>query len=373
MAYTTGIEGFIAEILNERFDELDQMRDIFKQMKKDSEKLQEYLLTDIGKPNMDDLKRNVIAVDGSNYQEQYESIAITIGTAYVYINNKQMERYLPNINVVPPYYSSLVNSLRMKNLEYKVAKDVLEELGDDVRDIDLVLLDGAVTFPDEAMANYVDNVPWVKDAYNEHKKVVNEFFDFVIEKDIPTVAIVKDSMANKYFLSLYQALKSSKSNFELDQCFFDENNDFIKNWGTDGIYNVISEKSMLKMIFKEREFCRTKYAEITCCLRNDIPSKTLQGNVMGFYIKTVNTERPFFVEAPMQFKDKIDEISQLLSSFSYYSLRQGYPFPLYIAHKKVELKKKYAKSLARILKNMARKDLKGDYNLLFSDKFHDKM
>jgi len=137
-----------------------------------------------------------------------------------------MERYLPNINVVPPYYSSLVNSLRMKNLEYKVAKDVLEELGDDVRDIDLVLLDGAVTFPDEAMANYVDNVPWVKDAYNEHKKVVNEFFDFVIEKDIPTVAIVKDSMANKYFLSLYQALKSSKSNFELDQCFFDENNDF---------------------------------------------------------------------------------------------------------------------------------------------------
>ena len=266
MAYTTGIEGFIAEILNERFDELNQMQDIFQQMKKDSEKLQEYLLTDIGKPNMDDLKRNVIAVDGSNYQEQYESIAITIGTAYVYINNMQMERYLPNINVVPPYYSSLVNSLRMKNLEYKVAKDVLEELGDDVHDIDLVLLDGAITFPDEAMANYVDNVPWIKDAYNEHQKVVNEFFDFVIEKDIPTVAIVKDSMANKYFLSLYQALKSSKANFELDQCFFDENNDFIKNWGTDGIYNVISEKSMLKMIFKEREFCRTKYAEITCCL-----------------------------------------------------------------------------------------------------------
>ena len=35
---------------------------------------------------------------------------------------------------------------------------------------------------------------------NEHQKIVNEFFDFVIEKDIPTVAIVKDSMANKYFL-----------------------------------------------------------------------------------------------------------------------------------------------------------------------------
>ena len=42
-------------------------------------------------------------------------------------------------------------------------------------------------------------------------------------------------------------------------------------------------------------------------------------------------------------------------------LDTGYPFPLYIAHKKVELKKKYAKSLARVLRNMARKDLKGDY------------
>ena len=107
----------------------------------------------------------LIAVDGSNYQEQYESIAITIGTAYVYRNNQQMESYLPSINVVPPYYSSLVNSLRMKNLEYKVAKDVLVEIGDDVDNIDLVLLDGAITFPDEAMANYVDNVHWIKDAY----------------------------------------------------------------------------------------------------------------------------------------------------------------------------------------------------------------
>ena len=66
---------------------------------------------DIGMPDMTDLKKNVVAVDGSNYQEQYESIAITIGTAYVYRNNQQMERYLPSINVVPPYYSSLVNSL----------------------------------------------------------------------------------------------------------------------------------------------------------------------------------------------------------------------------------------------------------------------
>ena len=175
MAYSTEIEGFIAETINERFGELDRIRDIFREMKTDAEKLKEDLLLEVGKPNIEDLKKNIIAVDGSNYQEQYESIAITIATAYVYLNNKQMERYLPNIKVVSPYYSSLVNSLRMKNLEYKVATEVLYELENQVEGIDLILLDGAITFPDEALANHVDNVPWVKEAYDEHREIVNNF------------------------------------------------------------------------------------------------------------------------------------------------------------------------------------------------------
>lgn len=371
MAYKTGIEGFIAETIKERYGELHKIRQIFQEMKKDSEGLQKDLLVSVGKPNVDDLKKNILAVDGSNYQEQFESISITIATAYVYINSQQLERYLPSIKVVPPYYSSLVNSLLMKTLEYKVAYDSLKEIKTDVEDIDLVLLDGAITFPDEAISEYVDNVPWIKDAFNEHKEVVNNFFNFVIDEDIPVAAVVKDSMANKYFLSLHQALINFKNNSEIDYNFLKENEEFINNWTKDGRYNVISENSMLKMIFGEKSYRRTKFCEITCSLRNEIPTYILRGNVMGFYIKTVNSERPFFVEIPLHFKDRIDDITQLLSSFSYFSLRKGYPFPLYAAHKKVELKKKYAKNLARTLKNMARKDLEGDYGLLFEDKFRE--
>jgi hypothetical protein len=373
LAYSNEIEGFIAETLNERFGELDHIREVFHDMRNDAKKLRDDLILDVGKPNLFDLKKNVIAADGSNYQEQFESIAITIATAYVYMNNRQMERYLPSIKVVPPYYSSLVNSLRMKNLEYRVTFDVLKELDNDGENVNLILLDGAITFPDEAMADYVDNVPWIKKAYDEHRTIVNNFYNYAIERNIPIAAIVKDSMANKYFLSLYQALNNFQDNSELDMDFLDKNSNFIKSWGKDGKYNIISENSMLKMVFEDREFCRTKYAEVTCCLRNEIPTKILRGNVIGFYFKTIKSERPFFVEVPMQFKNNIDEITQLLSSFSYYSLRKGYPFPLYAAHKKVELKKKYAKSLARILRNMARKDLKNDYDLLFSDKFHEKI
>jgi len=373
MAYKTGIEGFIAETIKERYGELNKIRQIFHDMKKDSELLRKDLLIEVGNPNSNDLKKNVLAVDGSNYQEQFESISITIATAYVYMNNQQLERYLPSIKVVPPYYSSLVNSLRMKTLEYKVAFDALNELRTDVNDIDLILLDGAITFPDEAISEYVDNVPWIKEAFNEHKEVVNNFFNLVIDQDIPVAAVVKDSMANKYFLSLYQALINFKGNSEIEYSFLKENEVFINNWTKDGKYNVVSENSMLKMLFEGNAYSRTKFCEITCSLRNEIPTNILRGNVMGFYIKTGNSERPFFVEVPLQFKERIDEITQLLSSFSYFSLRKGYPFPLYAVHKKVELKKKYAKSLARTLKNMARKDLKEDYGILFEDKFRENI
>ena len=70
------------------------------------------------------------------------------------------------------------------------------------------------------------------------------------------------------------------------QISFKNNKDFIQNWDSDGVYNVISEKSMLKMIFKEKEFlCRTKYAEITCCLRNEIPTKILEETLWVFILK----------------------------------------------------------------------------------------
>ncbi|MCK9151807.1 DNA double-strand break repair nuclease NurA [Methanobacterium alcaliphilum] len=373
MAYKTGIEGFITETLKERFGEMDKIRAVFREMKDDAESLRDNLLIDIANPEYSDLKRNVIAVDGSNYQEQFESISITIATAYAYLNNKQIERYLPNVKIVPPYYSNLVNSIRMRNLEYNVALDVIKEINNQKETVDLILLDGAMTFPDEALGDYIDNVPWVKEVYDEHHEAVNNFFDYVIDNNIPTAAVVKDSMANKYFLSLYSALNNFKNNSEIDYEFLQKNKDFINKWNKEGTYNIVSENSFLRNLFYKKQFCRTKYAEVTCSLRNEIPAKQLRGNVIGFYFKSLPSEKPFFVEVPIHFKDKIDDITQLLSTYSYYSLRPGYPFPLYVAHKKVELKKKYAKNIALILRNIARKDLKEDYNLLFSDKFHDKL
>lgn len=368
--HKTQIEGIIGELYKKRYQEFAQFHSVFEKMNKDADILRNELLMKVGKPKFEDLKKHVIAVDGSSYQEQYESIAITIATAYVYMSNRQVESYLPSINIVPPYYASLVNSIRMRTLEYKIAKSMVESL---TEEIDLIFLDGAITFPDEAIGEYIDNVSWVKEAYIDYKNTVNTFFNEVIKKNIPVVGIIKDSMSNKYFTSLYEELKNSTHSTEIDSSFISNQKELIKEWGPNGKYNFISEKSIIRRVFGDREFCRTKYVEVTCGLRNEVPAEILKNNVLGFYFKISNTERPFFIEIPSHFEERIDEIMQLISSLSYYSLRRGYPLPLYAAHKKVELKKKSTQNLTSLIKNFARKDLKNNYRYLFEELFHEKL
>jgi len=370
MVFETEIEGFITAIQKEKFVEIKNLRKIFKRMEEDIKTNKENLTVSIDKPDKDCLKSNVVAVDGSSYREQYDSISINIATAYIYSNNEGKEKYLPNIKIVPPYYASLINSLDMKTLEYKIVLDLLKE--GVIERPELILLDGSICFPDEALSNYIENVPLMKESYEEHKYTVNEFYQFILRENIPTVAISKDPTANKYLVSLYKSAKEPSPHDEIDSSRLIDSN-FRKNVGKNGMYDFISENSFMKKLLYDDSFKRTKYLEITRGLRNEIPAEMLRGEICGFYMKTAREQRPFFVEIPSKFIDRIKEITRTLSAFSYYSLRPGYPFPLYAAHKKVELKKKYCHNIATILRNIASKELKGDYTSIFEEKFHDKL
>ena len=369
MVFENEIEGFITAIQKERFSEINYLRKIFKSIENDVKTYKEELTAEVSKPQKDYLEKNIIAVDGSSYQEQYDSISINIAAAYIYSKNDEKEKYLPNIKIVPPYYASLINSVDMKNLEYQIVLNLLKN--EEVEPPELILLDGSICFPDEAFANYIENVPLMEKSYKEHKAVVNEFYKLILNKDIPTVALSKDPTANKYFVSFYKSMENPSINDEIDNVYF-KNSSFLENLRKDGVYSLISENSFMKKLLDE-PFKRTKYLEVTRGLRNKIPAEMLNGEVCGFYLKTVKDQRPFFVEIPSKFKDRIDEITTILSSTSYFSLRPGYPFPLYAAHKRVELKKKYCRNMATILRNIASKEFKGDYNLIFEDKFHDKL
>ena len=180
MVFETEIEGFITAIQKERFVEIENFRKIFKEMESDIKINKKNLTVDIDKPNKECLESNIVAVDGSSYQEQYDSISINIATAYIYSKDEKKEKYLPNIKIVPPYYASLINSVDMKTLEYKIVLDLLEE--GIIEKPELILLDGSICFPDEALSNYIENVPLMKDSYEEHKDIVNEFINKLMSK-----------------------------------------------------------------------------------------------------------------------------------------------------------------------------------------------
>ena len=160
MVFETEIEGFITVLQRERFVEIENLRKIFKEIEGDIKKNKEDLSVGIDRPKKDCLKSKVVAVDGSSYQEQYDSISINIATAYIYSNNEGKEKYLPNIKIVPPYYAILINSVDMKTLEYKIVLDLLKD--GTIERPDLILLDGSICFPDEALSNYIENVPLMK-------------------------------------------------------------------------------------------------------------------------------------------------------------------------------------------------------------------
>lgn len=370
MAFETGIEGFVAALVSKKFDEIEKLKTIIKEIENYTKSIRDEIILKIGTPNKDDLKKDIIAVDGSSYQEQFDSITVTIATAYIYSQKKIEERHLPMIKILAPYYASLITSVNMKNLEYKIVLDFLKE---DKTNPDLILLDGSICFPDEALANYIDNVPLMKEAYDEYKKITNEFYKLILKEGIPTLALSKDPTANKYLIAISKSLSDPSEHDEINPNSL-KSLDFVEKLNNNDIYNLVSENTFIKKLMANRLFVRTKYLEITRSLRNDLPVKVLRGNVCGFYFKTVDEQRPFFVEMPAYFKNNVDELTQLLSSLSYYSLRRGYPFPLYVAHKKVSLKKKYCKNIVTLVRNIASDKLdRDDYIDTFEPIFHDKL
>ncbi|MEM5815574.1 MAG: DNA double-strand break repair nuclease NurA [Candidatus Aenigmatarchaeota archaeon] len=369
MAFETEIEGITAALVSEKLDEIEKLRTIIKEVENYTKSIRDEIILKIGTPKKDDLKKDIIAVDGSSYQEQFDSITVTIATAYIYSQKKIEERHLPTIKILAPYYASLITSVNMKNLEYKIVLDLLKE---NKISPDLILLDGSICFPDEALANYIDNVPLMKEAYNEYKETTNDFYKLILKEGIPTLALSKDPTANKYLIAIYKSLSDPSEHDEINPNSL-KNLGFVKKLNNKNIYNLVSENAFIKKLMANRLFVRTKYLEITRSLRNDLPVKILRNNVCGFYFKTIDEQRPFFVEMPAYFKDNIDELTQLLSSLSYYSLRRGYPFPLYVAHKRVSLKKKYCKNIVTLVRNIASNELGKDYIDIFEPIFHDKL
>ncbi len=335
--------------------EFKKFLEINKSYKKIAEKLKENLLNDfsdkslltkIADPILKDLKEKVImAIDGGQYQEEYKSAVISFSSAFLYKNEKFFERYMNGFNITTLDYNTLTISVLRQSLEYEIALNILKQETEKKEKIDLVFFDGTFTFPDEALERYIETKPEFKELLTNFKNIFNDYFEFSIAHNIPSVAVIKDSVSNKYLTSFKACIENEYfNNFELTEYFQNKDNLESKN----KIVTLLKDKNFLRFseltfidsLFENYSNIRTKYIPIEkkYGIANDVFSEKLKENLIGFYARFGNETNPiFFIEMPAQFKDHIDIITRIISSFSKFSIIEGYPQPLYIAHKKAKM------------------------------------
>lgn len=371
----TLMEGLINEIYEISEEEFKETKTWLRDLEKDTRLLAEDVLIDTPPPSKAILKNKiVIGVDAGSAQRKYDAISLLLAASCTYStklpNTKISQKYGSKIVYCPPYKSDIAISLYMKGLEYLVAHASSEEFLRNGEKPDLILFDGPLTFPEEM--EMIFEVSWIKKAYNWFLQKSNSFFDFVKREKIPVVSVTKDPMANKYLKSIYLQFITDKE----PQCkselrdISNSYNLFEERWDR---YEKMSELGVIKRVMWDKKLIRTKAIEITTALKEEIPINFLREGICGFYMKIEKDRRPYFVEIPSFFMEKMNEIVLYLTTFSYFSPFRGYPSPLYFAHKTATLTQKFSENVFSLAHMSARRILGDDYSVLFEERYREEM
>lgn len=363
------LSGYKNSIDKLNFAELRKMRDILLKIHNFAEKNANLLTRSIEAPTLKDLEKNVIAADGTSFEEEYEAISISIASAFAFCSNGTYEKYLPEIQLLPPYKSSLLRDLIMRSQEYEVTLSLLQSLLEIGYKVDLILIDGPLTFPDYEIES-TSNPKWIKKGIQRFNKSANDLFNLIENIKSPIVGIVKGSQANKFFLSLARMKNPSHS----DEIDYKMINDFDQKEWENGKQGQISEIIAIRELLRNSQHQfpkRTGTILVNRSLRKEPIINLLKDKgVTGFYMQITAESKPYFIETPSIFNNKLSEIARIIASLGTFSLAQGYPTPLFVAHKRVRLQTKKAKNLINLVKLVTRTRIPEFYNLLMSHKPH---
>jgi len=229
-------------------------------------------------------------------------------------------------------------------LEFEIALRVLkDEFEQSGIKPDLVLFDGTFTFPDDAVQKYIENKPEFQEILEEYKEIYSNYFKFSLMNNIPSIGVIKDSISNKFLKSFKNCVKKDYSNnFEFNNYFqinSDLKNEIIK-LTSDTNFEKFSELTFIEQLFEDKINIRTKFIPIEekFGIRYKLLFEGLNKNMIGFYARFGDSSCPImFIEIPAQFITILNEITRILASFSTYSIIEGYPQPLYVAHKRAKM------------------------------------
>ncbi len=349
--YELEFESFIDAVDTGTRSDFKRFIQINREYTKTAEKLKEVipfkegtLIKYNGKPDLNDLQgKTIMAIDGGQFFEDYKRAIISFSGAFLYKNHQYEEKYLSKFNITTPDYFNIAISILRQSLEFEIALRVLEEeLRDGIKP-DMVLFDGTFTFPDEAVNNYIEDFEEIKQLLKEYKRIYSRYFEFTLRNNIPSLGVIKDSISNK-FLSSFQSCieKDYINNFEFGN--YISKNLHLKQeligLLKDKDFTRFSELTFIEQLFENEVNIRTRYVPIEkgFGIRNALLYQGLNKRLIGFYTRFGDYSCPImFIEIPSKFINRLNQLIQILASFSTFSVIEGYPQPLYVAHKRAKM------------------------------------
>jgi len=288
----------------------------------------------------------VLAVDGGMATTNLEGISLTFATAHAFSTVcKEYSEEIADAKVIHsgPEEPRITFSTAMRCLEYNVARRAVKDYLEKGEKNIVVLLDGAITFPDEGLRQYTEGTN-LGEWYDKYVKAVNSFFDFIYKNrdKVHILSVAKNPVANKYLVGLNNFFKTEFKNRELienNARIFEE----LKRKNSQLLNEIvhvtrkiisaskISERYYFSIAVWNSEKVRSVAVDVTNSSRFEIPiRKFLRENnrVFAFYLKAYKFSSPFYVEFPSWDLNRLDDLEKLLVTISLISPKLGYPYPL---------------------------------------------
>ncbi len=286
----------------------------------------------------------VIAIDGGSDFTVLEGVGFAVATARSFTvglgENAELEgKDFKFFDTPATDLSSIVTTTAMKALEYKVATEVVKSASKK-EDINvLVLLDGAITFPDSSVGK--TKIKELTKAYNNYVEESTSFFKEVISQpNVNVIAVSKDARRAKYLRGLIA--DSQNRTISKDKAKFLKNLIEVEGW---------TERIALQALLRKKASLQPAIMHPVLVSKpnithGELPIQILKDKgVYATYYLYPGASHALYLELPGKNAENLDELMDIFTFLCRVSPVIGYPFPLVYVDALTRVSKSMSKSL----------------------------
>ncbi len=353
---TTPLENIIREVYRAAERVFPKVRSKLLELSSEVDKLSCEFANPIER---NELKYLVVTVDSGFIKLKYANFAIAVVVAHAISSVGKGQ--IVNVAAEPVMIKTLKRSeyalhYISKIIEYKCLYNVLEKVLKEKTNEDIVvLLDGALTYPEESTDD-IELMKLYREYCREYEKILAMLEKYRDRTYV--VAIAKDLPVDKYLdaleeLTEYRGMERYRS---------------LHTWLCKAT-ELLHERTAVDILLRARGVPSYLHPVRVDNLRKyrapAIPQISRYG-VYGTYVKLTHLRRPLYVEFIGWSLPKVNLLMTILYETSNYSPRPGYPAPLFIVDRLTKVDKAIARAIATAIEYAAKHALGELYVQVFT-------